>query len=225
MKKIGKLDAIEIAGTGKGCVVLFHGYGADAFDLSPLGEAISSKASPTWIFPNAPLTTEFGGRAWFPIQLAALEKDWREKNFEERANTRPHGLDRAVAMATEQLDLLPFPKSQIVLGGFSQGAMVATDLVLASNQTYAGLMILSGSLIDAPNWKTKAQELRDFIFLQSHGAEDPVLPVTLARELHQTLQDAGWFGELVEFRGGHEIPTKVIQKMGSYIDERLLKSR
>lgn len=222
MKRYGKLDVIEEPGSDKACVVLFHGYGADANDLVPLSTVLKPKCRPRWIFPNGFLQAEFG-RAWFSINLPELEKHWREGNFEGWSKSKPNGLDRAASLASTMLDDLHIPRSNIVIGGFSQGAMLATELALKSTQPFAGLLILSGTLINANEWSTHAGQQKDFFFLQSHGRDDGVLPFALAERLNETLINSGSaYGEFLEFTGGHEIPAKIMPKISQFIDERLL---
>src|SRR6185437_12531546 len=76
MKRYGKLDVVEVENGRELCVVLFHGFGADAHDLAPLSD-VSSQIKATWIFPNAglqvPIAPGFMGRAWFHIDVAALD--------------------------------------------------------------------------------------------------------------------------------------------------------
>lgn len=222
MKRYGKLDVVEVSGNNK-CVILFHGYGADANDLASLSEVRSVPTGTRWIFPNGPLEVPiapgFMGRAWFQIDVEELDRDLRNGTYRDRSKKRPPGLDRAVALAFDMIDQLGTPKSQIIVGGFSQGAMLATELVMSSADPFGGLIVLSGTLLDEKNWRKKAQEKAGFPFFQSHGIQDPVLPYDLAQELNSLFNQAEWKGEFIEFRGGHEIPFKVVERMGKFIEQ------
>ena len=69
------LDAIEIPHPDPKAltVICMHGYGADMRDLAPLAQELETKRPLRWLFPNAPEQLEWGGRAWFPIDVAVFE--------------------------------------------------------------------------------------------------------------------------------------------------------
>lgn len=222
---MGKIDVLEV-GTHSGdpsppCVVLFHGYGADCHDLASLERACQLPQKVRWIFPQGPLEVPiapgWSGRAWFPINVVAWDQAVRSGQAHELAQLRPEGLDRARALALDMIAQIGVPKTKIVLGGFSQGAMLACDLFLSSPENFAGLVILSGSLIDEPNWRRLAAHKSGSRFFQSHGRQDSVLPFVLGEQLSELLQGAGCDGHLYEFRGGHEIPAAVTREMSSYL--------
>jgi len=59
--------------------------------------------------------------------------------------------------------------------------------------------------------------------LQSHGSQDPLLPLFLAEELRDLLTQAGLAVEWVGFRGAHEIPDLVIDRLGTFIRKALAR--
>jgi phospholipase/carboxylesterase len=133
----------------------------------------------------------------------------------------PPGLKRARELAKEMIAKLNVPMERLVLGGFSQGAMLATEVALSAETPPAGLAILSGSLVNAPAWERLAVELSQkrpgFSFFQSHGASDPVLSLGMAERLERLLKQAGCSGQLLRFHGGHEIPPEVVIQLGAYL--------
>ena len=77
--RFGELDAIEFPSEDPKaltCVVM-HGYGADMRDLAPLAPEIPVARPVRWIFPDGPEVLDWGGRAWFPIDVAAFEEAQR----------------------------------------------------------------------------------------------------------------------------------------------------
>jgi len=52
---------------------------------------------------------------------------------------------------------------------------------------------------------------------QSHGMQDEILPYVGAERLRATLIHAGLSVEWHSFRGGHEIPRAVLQRLGPFI--------
>lgn len=208
------LDAIEVPAEAPALtVVLFHGYGADAADLAPLSGAVDRNKPLRWLFPEGPLPLDaFGmGRAWFDIDAEALERDY--------SGARPEGMEAARRAALDFISALGLPWERLVLGGFSQGAMLAADLALSAPVAPRGLIILSGSLVDEARWSALAAHRRGLPFFQSHGSADPILGFHLALKLESLLRAAGLDGRLLRFEGGHSIPPEVIAAMGAFLNE------
>jgi phospholipase/carboxylesterase len=225
-RKIGSLDCLEIEGTPGGPVVIFfHGFGADNSDLASLAQALPVPKGTSWIFPNGHLSVPIGphmeGRAWFPISVRELEGIHTASGSLEFTREKPPGMKRARELANEMILKLGVPMNRIILGGFSQGAMLATEVAMKSDITPAGLAILSGALIGADDWKLGAEKKPGFSFFQSHGENDPVLSIQGARRLEALLLEAKWSGRLLAFRGGHEIPLEVLSQLGNYLKKSL----
>jgi phospholipase/carboxylesterase len=225
-RRIGPLDAIEIAGDPAGpTVVLFHGYGADMNDLASLAGSIQAPKGTNFYFPNGHLSVPLGphmeGRAWFPIRMAEIEASIATGTAIDLGHVVPPGLKKARGNAMEFLKALGAPMNKLVLGGFSQGAMLATDVMLHMETPPAGLALLSGTLMCETEWKELAPKRAGFRFFQAHGAYDQVLGYPYAEKLERLLLAAGWKGKLQRFNGAHEIPSEVVIQLGSYLRQVL----
>ena len=232
-KQIGSLNVLEVTGASGGpAIIIFHGFGANASDLYPLHQHIKAPAGTNWFFAEGLLQlamlSDYSSRAWWPIDEAALQYALNHGTFRDFASFAPPGLvaarEAAAGMIRALRDERGFALDRITLGGFSQGAMLATDLTLRChdlfhNQRPAGLAILSGTLLDEKVWSAFASDERfkGFQFFQSHGKSDPILDFVMARRLEKILRDSGWTGEFVEFPGGHEIPPPVLARLGQYL--------
>ena len=203
-------------------IILFHGYGANAFDLMPLSQYLLPSQQVNWLFPQGILDMDFGfgmmGKAWFPIDIAAFERAIATGNYRDLSQSEPAGFVNARAAALAMLQALDVPMGKIVLGGFSQGAMLATDLTLRLPVAPAGLAILSGTLLNAESWTQLAANRKGFSFFQSHGRQDPLLPFAMAEKLNELLRNAGLIGKLHAFSGGHEIPPEVLLQLDDYLE-------
>ncbi|HYO98144.1 MAG TPA: dienelactone hydrolase family protein [Polyangiaceae bacterium] len=235
MRKVvlGGLEAFVGGGTdGKGrgdgpVVVLLHGYGAPGTDLVPLADAIRVPSSVRFVFPMAPIVLapgipdEFAARAWWPIDMLALQVAIASGQHRAIAQQDPAGLTEAREQVLALLEALEnelrVAPEQIVLGGFSQGAMLATDVALRSDRRLAGLVILSGTLMAEPVWNVRVPLRRGLPVLQSHGASDPILPFAAAETLQQRLTEAGLPVKWMPFAGGHGIPAPVLAELGRFI--------
>ena len=164
--------------------------------------------------PEAPIELGFGGRAWWPLDMARLQERFSKSGAERLIAEVPAGIDEARAAVLELLAVLErdfsAPPAQTVIGGFSQGAMLATDVVLRSDRPFGALAILSGTLISHDEWLPLMGARTGLPVLQSHGRADQVLPFELAERLRDELKQAGLPVEFVPFNGGHGIPSGVL---------------
>ena len=225
--KLGTLTAHVTGGTdreggGTGpVVVLLHGYGAPGTDLVPLWRELAVPHEVRFVFPEGPLELGFGGRAWWPLDMARLQDRFSKAGVEPLIAEVPPGIDSARLALLELLSILERDfaavPEQTVIGGFSQGAMLATDTVLRSSRPFAGLAVLSGTLISHDEWLPLMSARRGLPVLQSHGRADPVLPFDLAERLHAELVSAGLPVEFVPFNGGHGIPGGVLEGLARMI--------
>jgi phospholipase/carboxylesterase len=122
------------------------------------------------------------------------------------------------------MEKLAAPSESVVLGGFSQGAMLSTDLALHSDIPLAGLVLLSGTVIAKQEWLTRLPNREGLSVFQSHGTDDPILAFSAAQELRAHIQTAGLLIRWVEFRGGHEIPFQVLEHLGTFLQSVLYPS-
>lgn len=218
--RLGNLDAIEFPSSDPKaltCVVM-HGYGADMRDLAPLASEIPAERPIRWIFPDAPETLDWGGRAWFPIDVAAFEEAQRTGKPRDLSLKEPDGMADARAEMLAALKELGAAPESLVLAGFSQGAMMAVDLASRMEKGPAGVTILSGTLVDAKNLAARAAKKKGLRFFQSHGSVDPILGFPQALALEKTLTAAGWSGRLQRFEGAHGIPPEVVEPLGKWLD-------
>ncbi|MBK6520351.1 MAG: hypothetical protein IPM79_16220 [Polyangiaceae bacterium] len=238
-QRAGELDVWSAGGDdgdggGSGpAVVLCHGFGAPGDDLVPLWREIDVGRGVRWFFPEAPLRLElgFGGdaRAWWPIDMLALERALRTGSRDELANTTPDGLAEARAALEGCLEALErdrgLDRSRALLGGFSQGAMVTTEISLFADRPFAGLVVLSGTLLCRERWRAAAAATAAKLsVLQTHGRRDALLPFSLAEELRDLLTAAGASVELIAHGGGHELPAAALDALGRFARARLATS-
>lgn len=220
--RLAGLDAIEFPSKDPAAltVVCLHGYGADMRDLAPLAAELPVSRPVRWFFPDGPETLEWGGKAWFPIDVAAFEEAQRTGRPRDLSGGEPAGMADARAELQAALTELDAPWESLVLMGFSQGAMMAVDLALRAPRAPAGVAILSGTLVDKKTLRALAPERSGLPFYQSHGSVDPILGFQQALALESELKAAGWTGALQRFEGGHGIAPEVVAALGAWLDAR-----
>src|SRR5262249_30990993 len=110
---------------------------------------------------------------------------------------------------------------KVVLGGFSQGAMLAADVAARTDVPLAGLMLWSGTLVAEAEWTPLLRRRKGMPVFQSHGTADPLLPYDGASRLRDVMVAAGLAVRCVPFPGGHEIPRVVVDLGGRFLAEVL----
>jgi len=228
LTKVADLD-VRLAGGDDGdgggpgpAVILMHGFGASGDDLVPLWRVLRAPRGTRFLFPAAPIALGreyMGGRAWWWIDID--DRIRRRASGERNTAEVPDGLgaarEKADAVLTfVETSLSPRPP-KVVLGGFSQGAMVALDVALHSSLPLAGLLLMSGTHVAAHEWAPRLEARRGLPVFMSHGREDPILPFDVSEKLRDTLVAAGLPVDWVEFAGGHGIPEPVIQGAAAFL--------
>jgi phospholipase/carboxylesterase len=205
-------------------VVLMHGFGAPGDDLVPLAREIAAPAGTRFVFPAAPLgmPPPYGaGRAWWAIDFAKLERAILSGAGRDLTRDVPAGLGEARDAVVELLGRLDAeigaPHGGLVLGGFSQGAMLALDVALRTSTPLAGLVLMSGTLLAEDEWLPRMPARAGLRILQSHGRDDPLLPFAIAERLRDALCEARLAVEWVTFPGGHGIAPNVIERAGAFL--------
>jgi phospholipase/carboxylesterase len=223
MKSQAIIECIEHINTHnpKASVVFCHGYGADMNDLEQLAFVLDPAGEYNWFFPNGilqvPIGPGFFGRAWFNINIAEYDEAVRSGKHRDLSSRRPKGLDEASLSLKTFLNEKALDPAQLVLGGFSQGAMLATEVALTLETAPKALVLLSGAMLDEKNWKEKMKSRRGLAFFAAHGMNDPVLSFEGAKDLAKAFVEAGWQGHLESFKGGHEIPQPVLQNLTYFL--------
>ncbi len=202
-------------------VLLCHGFGAPGTDLVPLADefvrchpALENRVQ--FVFPEGPLTVPEvpGGRAWWLINMLKLQSSLAEGRFRDVTRKIPPKLPDARNRLMTLVELLQdntgLPLSRFVLGGFSQGAMLTTDVTLHLPETPGALLIYSGTLVAESEWKELAPARAGLPVLQTHGTFDPLLPFEAAEWLRDLLTEAGLDVDFRSFPGIHTIPGEAI---------------
>jgi len=215
------LTTIVRGGKGPPTVLLLQGYGAKVKDWLPFTQTIEVPRRARFVFPEAPEKTSppdgpIGGRAWWRLDL----EDHVPKGAQlpDLAATRPPGLDEATARVRALLHRLQrSPGGPIVLGGFSQGAMIASNIAFTTDEPMAALVILSGTPVDEAAWLRGLAQRRGLRVFISHGRGDPTLPFASADRFRKELAAAGLAVTWFPFDGVHEIPSSVVDALNQFL--------
>ena len=223
--KVRLVGGSDGRGEGDGPIVLLlHGFGAPGHDLVPLADVIEVPGGTRWLFPEAPLSLNMGfgdSRAWWIIDFSRIQEDRAAGRIRDLSVEIPQGLalarERFLAFLKELPQQFQIDYKETVIGGFSQGALLTCDAVLHTDYPFAGLVQLSGNLLARAIWSPLIPKRKGLPVFQSHGTLDDILPHIGAEHLRDTLTQSGLAVEWQSFRGGHEIPKPVLQRLSMFI--------
>ncbi len=223
--KVRLVGGSDGQGGGDGPIVLLlHGFGAPGHDLVPLADVIEVPGGTRWLFPEAPLSLNMGfgdSRAWWIIDFARIQEDRAAGRIRDLSVEIPQGLalarERFLGFLRELPRKFQIDYKKTVIGGFSQGAMLSCDAVLHTDYPFAGLVQLSGNLLAQSVWGPLMSTRKGLPVFQSHGTLDDILPHIGAERLRDALTPSSLVVEWQSFRGGHEIPESVLQRLSGFI--------
>ncbi|MBL9036933.1 MAG: phospholipase [Archangium sp.] len=225
----------QTQGPARAAVILCHGFGAPADDLVTLWNELVSRepslADVRFFFPAGVLSMGNLGwgqaRAWWLIDLPTVARlqAGDPSSLREFRRVEPDGMPAARqavrALVSEVCLKSDLPVGRVIVGGFSQGAMIATDVALRLEEAPLGLVVLSGTLLLEDVWATKAKARAGLPVFQSHGRGDPILAFGAAQWLRELFEAQGMPVTFNPFDGGHTIDESTVTGLGRYLVQRL----
>lgn len=182
--------------------VLLHGFGARGDDLVSLAEELAARTPCHFIVPAAPVSMGGEGRAWYAIRAA-----------DEAAQiSRAREAIEGILFTLAQRGIM---RNRIVLGGFSQGAIMSIEVALASTAPLAGIAILSGRSLAHP--ASQSTRLRGLPIFASHGLSDSRIPFERGEAFMDQARAAGAEVQRLVFEGGHAIPPSVVAGLADWL--------
>ena len=182
-------------------LVLLHGWGANADDLRPLGEALAQRhhAPLEVVALNAPdAHPQPPGRQWYGLFPAQWDQ-----------------VPQAVGELRQRLLDLDGDQGNLdstVLFGFSQGGAMA--LHCGCGLPIAGVISCSG--YPHPGWQPPANHPPVLLL---HGQQDNIVPVEALEEIWSRL-DVERRDQLL-FNDGHAIPSELMTPLGKTLQRML----
>lgn len=155
----------------------------------------------TVVTPDGPLADPRGGFAWWPSGGPPVRRPLSAEALAAVEATRAH-LETLIETAA--------PSGPLIVGGFSQGAAMALELLrgpLAGR--IAGLIHLSGPCVDTSRLATSLWGLAPGRVLGAHGRRDEHVAPLHSEAVRDALRAAAWEVEWIEHSHGHRIPREV----------------
>ncbi len=192
----------------EGLLVLFHGRGADEYDLHPLLDYLDPEQRLLGVTPRGPLHLPPGGAHWYAVH--------------EIGYPDPATFTETYGQASAWLDSLAaetgIGPERTVLGGFSQGAVMTFALGLGAGRPRpAALIALSGFVPTVPGFELDLTPPLPPIAI-GHGALDPVISVEWGRRARDLLDAAGRdpvYSEAPHL--GHAIEPRFLRELATWL--------
>lgn len=157
-------------------MILIHGRGASAQDILTLAPHLDYRGV-AYLAPQAEGFTWYPNRFIFPVEQnepylsAALAK---------------------VDVLVKQAEALGIPSEKIFIGGFSQGACLASEYVIRNPKNYGGLLAFSGGYIGPLGLAREALgDLGGMPALLGCSDTDPHIPLQRVQETTSLLKAMG----------------------------------
>jgi phospholipase/carboxylesterase len=152
----------------EGLIVLLHGRGADEHDLAGLFDLLDPDARLLGITPRGPLQLSPGGAHWYVVRAVGYPD----------ATTFHHSFALLERWLERVADATGIGLDRTVLGGFSQGAVMAHALTLGRDRSQPrALVALSGFIPTVEGFDPDLSGRAGLSVAIGHGTFDPVIDV------------------------------------------------
>jgi phospholipase/carboxylesterase len=197
-----------------GLLVLLHGRGANKDDLYPVLDLIDPGQRLHVVTLQAPFQPfgQVGGWHWYEVKIVgAPERD----AFHASMRLLHRDID---ALLTQH----GLTHQRLVLGGFSQGAVMAIAAAFAPGRPKpAAVLPWSGFVPTVEHWSLDPDAAAGVPVLLTHGALDPVIDVEFGHNAKALLEHAGADVTYCEPQIGHEIDLETVLAARALVLDRV----
>ncbi len=206
-----KLDFLEIVpNTVNNLFILLHGYGSDNEDMLSLGLTFRSLLPNTAIVSvNGPWEADKGGGyQWFSLRTMNLFSILREIKV---------SYNLLNVFIDEQLKRFSLEDKNLLLGGFSQGAMMSLYTGVRRKSDPLGVLSFSGMMPDTIDTLKKELTSRPETLL-IHGTDDKTVPFNSLEKAENLLREFDVPYEAHSIQGmGHTIDDEALEYAAEFI--------
>ena len=183
--------------------MLLHGYGSHMGDLAGLAPMIGGHNH--YFCLNAPIELSLG---YIPGSYSWFDTD--ERNLESITNS-VNLIKSTLDVITQKHEIL---YSEMLIGGFSQGGMVATHMGLTQKINFKGVISMSSRLLENDLQITNQAP----VFI-SHGINDQVISVEEGRKSRRILEKSECIVSYKEYDMAHEIRQETIKDLKEWLEK------
>lgn len=201
-------------------VIWLHGLGANGHDFVPIVPQLQlhNDLAVRFIFPNAPsmpitINNGYVMPAWYDILEMSLDR----RVDIEHVLSSSQSIEKIIEGEIES----GISEQRIIIAGFSQGGVIAYQTVLHYPRRLGGLLALSTYLV---NEATLGEaKLVDLPICIMHGCYDDIVPESMGKKAHQTLQKLGYQPKWHSYPMAHQVCNQQIADIGHWLNMVLKK--
>jgi phospholipase/carboxylesterase len=193
-------------------LVLMHGVGSNEEDLFGLADFVPAPFHVVSL--RAPFVLGPGSYAWFEFSVAT-DGARRIDRIQEAASRE--AVMRTVQAVAGQLGV---PPDRVVLGGFSQGGIMALSLLRTQPDLMQAAMVMHSRLLpEVGALAVPPEALQGKQLWVSHGLQDGVIPLPNAQAIRAMAATWPVMLTYTEFPGAHEIRPVELQAAMAWLAE------
>src|SRR5690625_236768 len=191
-------------------IIMLHGYGSDENDLFSFSAALDPRY--LIVSARAPIPMQPYGNAWYAITYEPGNKKFT--NDEQAVSSR----DTIAQFVDEVVENYHADPEQIILMGFSQGAILSYSVALSYTEKISAIVAMSGYIHNAllkENFeKNYFSNLKVY---SSHGSIDEVVPVEWDRQTKPFLENLNIEVKYSEFPVGHGVSPENFREIQQWL--------
>jgi phospholipase/carboxylesterase len=220
MPDLLRVIEVETGGLVRSAVLWLHGLGADGHDFEPVVPYLGlDNLGVRFVFPHAPkravtINTGLIMPAWFDIRTMELGADFDEHGLRDSAVHL-----EALIVRERERGVAP---GRIIVGGFSQGGVVALHAGLRHAETLAGIMALSCYMPEVVGVEEELAPANAATpIFQAHGVDDAMIPFEMGEAARDRLQALGHPVVWRPYEMEHQVCPDELSDLGVWLRARL----
>lgn len=193
-------------------VVLIHGYGSNEKDLYSLSGIFPNDVM--LVFPRGPIAYSNTSFSWYDIGFKADGN--HERNMDQAYQS-----NKQLVMFIESIsNTYLLPQSKLVVGGFSQGAILSVNMCVENPHLMDGVIGLSGTLLHESVLPINglSEQYKEIHVFYAHGTNDKLLPIHHGRKVKELLINCGVQLDYREYTIEHTIQQNEIKDLISWFN-------
>ncbi len=190
-------------------IIMLHGWGSNEVDLFGLSRNLPEEY--LIISARAPFIRPEGGYAWYQLRFenGILMYD---------ANEAESSRLLLVKFIDEIIKRYHVDSKRVYLLGFSQGAIMCSNMAFIQPEKIHGAIILSGRVMSESLIKiSNSEALTNLNVFISHGTKDNVLTLEGARQLKSIFERKAVKLEYHEYNMGHQISEEELSALNIWL--------
>jgi len=195
-------------------LLMLHGRGADEEDL--LGLAPRYDPRLLILSVRAPYPFPYGdGYTWYDAgQVGAPEPAMFRDSY-----------DRLSRFLDDALTGYPIDPANLYLLGFSMGTVMAFAISLTRPELFRGVLANSGYVPEGTHLTLQWHNLAHLAYFITHGTDDPVIPIHLARHTRALFGGSNAEVTYKEYPIGHQISEESLADSVEFLNRLLVRPK